>query len=123
MNKKHLIWINKKSNYDMENIILKDQKNEINMLINNKNCRSKVAIYLLFCKYTILIFSTSLIFISSSIENKQTSKTLAIFSGCLNAVILSLDKILHDNKNKIDKLKKKINYFFNSNFNSSEKIS
>ena len=94
---------------DITNFIKEDKTNKIKDNINNINCQEKILRYMIILKYSFLIIGTTVMFVSSSIENKNTSKILAIVGGCLNTLVLSGEKINDSIQKRIKSIKNELN--------------
>ena len=103
------VFFKKKLEFDINNIINEDNKNELINLIKHKDCKNRIIKYIIIWKYILLIVGTCLIFLSWTVENENNSKILAIASGCINTTVFSFDKIIDESKKLIVKIKKILN--------------
>lgn len=93
---------------DIKELIEQDKKNEVIDLLEEKKCKVRLIKIITASKYIMLIVGTTLIFVSSWLDNKETSKILGIIAGSINAVGLWFDKVYDTVKAKHKKIVNKI---------------
>ena len=87
------IKLNKYVDIDIDSFIEKEEVNKIKVLVEETKCKQKIKKINTYIKFGILTISTGIIYLSTSLDDKDTAKSLTIIGGVLNTIVMSSDKL------------------------------